>query len=177
MNLTENQKLFADEYLIDLNATRAYKAAFKSCKKDETANVNGSRALRIAKVDEYIQKRMKDREKRTEITQDSVLKELARVALANGSDYGKIVSQNGFKCVELFDTDTIDPDKKAAIAGIKQGANGIEIKLHDKVKALELLGRHLGMFTDNVKITGQMTLDVSNLSDEQLDLELKKLGL
>lgn len=45
--LTPKQKLFADEYLIDLNATRAYKAAYKSCKKDETANVNGSKLLRL----------------------------------------------------------------------------------------------------------------------------------
>lgn len=52
--LTPNQKIFADEYLIDLNATRAYKTAYKNIKKDETAAVNGSRLLRNAKVKKYI---------------------------------------------------------------------------------------------------------------------------
>lgn len=70
MSLTPNQKIFADEYLIDLNATRAYKHAYKNVKKDETAAVNGSRLLRNAKVKEYIEEKMRAREKRTEITQD-----------------------------------------------------------------------------------------------------------
>ena len=80
--LTPKQKLFADEYLIDLNATRAYKAAYKSCKKDETANVNGSKLLRNTKVAKYIEERMNERSRRTEITQDNVLKELATIAFA-----------------------------------------------------------------------------------------------
>ena len=48
--MTEKQKIFADEYLIDLNATRAYKVAYPAVKKDETAMANGSRMLRNAKV-------------------------------------------------------------------------------------------------------------------------------
>ena len=48
--MTEKQKIFADEYLIDLNATRAYRAAYPSVKKDETARANGSRMLTNAKV-------------------------------------------------------------------------------------------------------------------------------
>lgn len=86
MALTPKQKIFADEYLIDLNATRAYKVAYPSCKKDEAAAVNGSKLLRNTKVAEYIQERMKDRERRTEITQDWVLEELRRIASANGTD-------------------------------------------------------------------------------------------
>ncbi len=85
--LTPKQKLFADEYLIDLNATRAYKAAYKSCKKDETANVNGSKLLRNTKVAKYIEERMNERSRRTEITQDNVLKELATIAFAKVTDF------------------------------------------------------------------------------------------
>ena len=43
--MTDAQKRFCDEYLIDLNATRAYKVAYPNCKKDETARANGSRLL------------------------------------------------------------------------------------------------------------------------------------
>ena len=52
--VTEKQKVFADEYLIDLNATRAYKVAYPAVKKDEVAAVNGNRMLRNAKVSAYI---------------------------------------------------------------------------------------------------------------------------
>ena len=49
--------------------------------------------------------------------------------------------------VELVDTDRLSPDKRGAIAGIKEGKFGIEVRGYDKLKALELLGQHLGMFT------------------------------
>ena len=45
MALTPKQKIFADEYLIDLNATRAYKVAYPKVKKDEVAKAAGSRLL------------------------------------------------------------------------------------------------------------------------------------
>ena len=77
MALTAKQKIFADEYLIDLNATRAYKVAYPKVKKDETAKAAASRMLTNVNVASYVEKRMKDREKRNEITQDMVLKELA----------------------------------------------------------------------------------------------------
>ena len=77
--------------MIGLNATRAYKVAYPSCKKDEAAAVNGSKLLRNTKVAEYIQERMKDREKRTEITQDWVLEELRKIASANGTDFAHVV--------------------------------------------------------------------------------------
>ena len=50
-----------------------------------------------------------------------------------------------------------------AIAGIKRGKNGIELKLNDKEKALELLGRHLGMFKDRIEVSG--------LDDEKAKLD------
>jgi phage terminase small subunit len=61
--LTEKQRLFADEYLIDLNATRAYKKIYKNCKSDEAAAAASARLLRNVKVAEYIEQRMKDRER------------------------------------------------------------------------------------------------------------------
>ena len=157
--MTEKQKIFADEYLIDLNATRAYKVAYPSVKKDETAAQAGSRMLRNVKVAAYIQERMEERQKRTEITQDRVLEELAAIAFAKATDYAEIKGE----CVRIKDTDTLDEQQIRAIAGIKEGKFGIELKLNDKEKALELLGRHLGMFKDKVEVSG--------LEDEK-----KKLG-
>jgi len=148
--VTENQKIFADEYLIDFNATRAYKVAYPNIKKDETARANGSRMLTIANVRDYIEKRMVDRQKRTEITQDMVVEELASIAFSKATDYVQIVKGR----VVIKDTDVLSDAQVRAIAGIKEGANGIEIKMNDKEKALELLGRHLGMFKDKVEVSG-----------------------
>lgn len=146
--MTKKQKIFADEYLIDLNATRAYKVAYPSVKKDETARVNGSRLLTNANVAKYIAERMQERQKRTEVTQDRVVQELAAIAFSRTTDYVEIA--NG--CVIIKNTDNLNEEQIRAIAGIKEGANGIEIKLNDKEKALELLGRHLGMWNDKLDI-------------------------
>ena len=60
--MTEKQKIFADEYLIDLNATRAYRVAYTPVKKDETASANASRLLSNANVATYISERMQERQ-------------------------------------------------------------------------------------------------------------------
>ena len=144
--ITDKQRAFVDEYLIDLNATRAYKAIYKSCKKDETARVNGSRLLTNANVAAYLAQRQRDIQRRTEVTQDKVVQELAAIAFADIADYVQVKDHGGLPMVEIVPTEDIPADKRAAIASIKQGNNGIELKLHNKLDALDKLGRHLGMF-------------------------------
>lgn len=150
--MTKKQKIFADEYLIDLNATRAYKAAYPNIKKDETARANGSRLLTNANVAKYIKEQMEERQQRTEVTQDMVIRELKAIAFANATDYVKIKSNGVSATVQIKETDDLSEAQSRAIAGIKEGANGIEIKLNDKEKALELLGRHLGMWNDKLDL-------------------------
>lgn len=150
--MTEKQKIFADEYLIDLNATRAYREAYPNVKKDDTAAVNGSKLLRNTKVAKYIQERMQERQQRTEVTQDRVVQELAAIAFAKVTDYVTIKSNGPVAAVMVKSTDDLSDEQVRAIAGIKEGANGIEIKLNDKEKALELLGRHLGMWNDKLDV-------------------------
>ena len=118
--MTEKQKIFADEYLIDLNATRAYRVAYPSVKKDETARANGSRMLTNANVVKYISERMKERQQRTEVTQDMVIKELAAIAFARVTDYVEIRS-NGLSCstVIIKPTTDLSDQQVRAIAGIK----------------------------------------------------------
>ena len=157
--MTEAQKRFCDEYLIDLNATRAYKVAYKRCKKDETANVNGSKLLRNTKVKEYILQKQAEIQKRTEITQDRVLKELAKIAFG---DIRKLYTDNG----ALRNIVDLEDDIAGAISGVEtfeeyegRGAereyigDTKKVKMLDKTKALELLGKHLGMFKEtNINI-------------------------
>ena len=156
--MTDAQKRFCDEYLTDLNATRAYKVAYLRCKKDETANVNGSKLLRNAKVQEYISEKMKEREKRTEITQDMVIKELAKIAFL---DIRKLYTENG----QLKNIADMDSETAGAISSLEtleeyEGygddrekiGDTQKVKLLDKTKALELLGRHLGIFNDKIDV-------------------------
>lgn len=161
--LTEKQKRFADQYLIDLNATRAYLTAYKKV-KEETAAANGSRLLRNANVAEYIQKRMKDRERRTEITQDMVLRELAKLGFY---DARKLYGENG----DPLRLSELDDNTAACIVGLKvrevRDQDGEpagyekEYKLADKKGALELIGRHLGMFKDKTELSGDLGLKIT----------------
>ena len=159
--MTKKQKIFADEYLIDLNATRAYKVAYPRVKNDEVARANGSRLLTNANVAAYIEKRMKERQERTQITQDMVVRELAAIAFARVTDYVNV--KGGM--VKIEDTSSLTEYQVKALAGIKQGKNGIEVKLNDKLKAAELLGLHLGMFKDKVEVSGSLEAEKSKLDD------------
>ena len=150
--MTEKQKIFADEYLVDLKATRAYLVAYPSVKKEQTAAAAGARLLRNVKVASYIAERMEERQKRTEVTQDREVQELAAIAFAKATDYVTIKSNGPAAVVMIKSTEDLSDEQVRAIAGIKEGANGIEVKLNDKQKALELLGRHLGMWNDRLDI-------------------------
>lgn len=169
--MTKKQKIFADEYLIDLNATRAYRVAYPSVKRDETAAAAAARMLRNVKVQEYISERMQERQQRTEVTQDMVIKELAAIGFSKATDYVAIKGGTVF----IKDTDAMTEDQIRAIAGIKEGANGIEVKLNDKEKALELLGRHLGMWNDKLDINAP-ALDDSLKEMEDYFERLKASG-
>lgn len=168
--MTDAQKRFCDEYLIDLNATRAYKVAYPNCKKDETASAAGSRMLGNVKVQEYISKKQKQIEKRTEVTQDMVIKELSAIAFSKASDYAKLkkmkrnipifdeegtivdYKEEEYTGIEFTPTDELSEEQKKALSGIKQGKFGLEVNSCDKVRALELLGRHLGIFNDKLDL-------------------------
>lgn len=174
--MTNAQKRFCDEYLIDLNATRAYKVAYPKCKEDETANAASSRMLRNVKVQEYISEKQKEIEKRTEVTQDMVIKELAKIAFL---DIRKLYTENG----QLKNVADIDSDTAGAISsletleeyeGYRDDREKIgdtqKVKLLDKTKALELLGKHLGMFKEKVTIDGNVNTNnpFSGMSIEEL---------
>ena len=165
--LTRNQKIFCDEYLIDLNATRAYKVAYKNVKKDETAAAAGARLLRNVKVKNYIDEKMKEREKRTEITQDKVLKELAKIGFADLKDYLEYKTAKSVveydeagepivdytTIIDLIDSREVDTSPVQEVSISKDGT--FKFKLYDKQKALELIGKHLGMFVDKTEVTGK----------------------
>ncbi len=143
-NLTDKQKRLVDEYLVDLNKTQAAIRAGYSAK---TADRIAQNTLQKPLVQQYLQQRQRELAERTQVTKEKVIRELAMVAFANGTDFAKVKSASGRgEYVELVDTDDLPPEKRAAIAGIEETKFGIKVTACDKVRALELLGKYLGAF-------------------------------
>jgi phage terminase small subunit len=161
--MNERHKQFAREYLVDLNATRAYQAVYPNVTA-RTAEVNGSKLLSNTKVSAFITELVAERGKRTEVTADRVVLELAKIAFL---DTRKLFTPNGVKPADQW-TD----DESAAVAGFEAGPLGIKkVKLWNRVEALQLLGKHLGLFADKLHVTGSVQSsgpDLTKLTDEQL---------
>ena len=160
--LTEKQKRFVAEYLVDLNATQA---AIRAGYSPKTANRIGSQNLSKVDVQTEIEKRRATLRNKLEITQEKVIEELAAVAFANGADFAQ-VTKTGL--VRIIPTE----DKRKAIASIKEGANGTEIKTYDKVRALELLGKHLGVFDSNNGAAAEQENNIFEVIDQSTREEL-----
>ena len=138
--LTEKQKRFCEEYLIDLNATQA---AIRAGYSSKTASRIAIELLNKSHVSEYLNGLMKHRSQRTEITAERVLQELAAIAFSDRTELAKVSSMG---TVEFTPTDSLPDNAKKVIAGIEEGKYGTKITSYDKVKALELLGKHIGIF-------------------------------
>lgn len=169
--LTNQQERFCDEYLVDLNATQA---AIRAGYSEKNADKIGSQLLGNPRVAEQITILKAKRQKRVEITQDMVLRELALIAFSNASDYARVIekvamTENGtpmhdadgnpivYRTVEPVLTEALTEDQTRALAVIKRGRDGFEVRPYDKTKALELLGKHLGMFTDKVELDADLS--------------------
>ena len=146
--LTEKQQRFVDEYLIDLNATQAAIRAGYSVK---TANEQGSQNLAKFSIQQAIAEQMAERSKRTGINQDRVVLELAKIALVKMTDIvdsqGRIksdASPDDLACIESVKYKESESDTGSSVER--------EVKIASKLKALELLGKHLGMWNDKLDV-------------------------
>lgn len=164
MRLSPKQARFVDEYLVDLNATQA---AIRAGYAPTNADVVGPRLVGKSWIAEAIQAGIKQRSLRTNITQDRVLQELGRIAFF---DIRKIYRDDG----SLKAPSELDDESAAVLAGIDvvEMAGGMKIegdgamqhvpmytkkaKIPDKVAALALAMRHLGMLTEKVEHSGSV---------------------
>lgn len=163
--MTKKQQRFVEEYLIDLNATQAAIRAGYSVK---FANTNANKILQNTTLQAAIGRAMAERSKRTGVNQDRVVLELAKIAFVNMAD----ISDMGNATIKA----DASRDDLASICSVrvktfpcKSGELGIEreIRTYDKIKVLELLGKHLGMFSDKLKIEGSIPVVIcDDLGDE-----------
>lgn len=177
-SLSNNQKLFCQEYLkLGMNGTQAYLNVYKTCKKEETAMASASRLLRNVKVKEYIEELQSKVEEKAIASIEDIVKELTAIAFTDRTKISKIVTKEKqlekttlvYKAVDFPDTDTLDNETKKVIAGYKQTQSGLAVETYDKMKALELLGKYLGMFKDEAPtINNNIVNPYANLSEEEL---------
>ena len=139
--------LFAQEYIVDLNATRA---AIRAGYTERHAAVTASKLLRNTNVEYWIDEAQELKARSRNITVDRVLEEYRRIAFAQTTDMTTL--KGGY--VQIKDTDSLTTEQKSAISQIRQKKDGeLEVKFYDKLKALDSLAKYLGLFSD--KNTGQ----------------------
>lgn len=140
--LSPRQQRFVEEYLKDLNATQA---AIRAGYAPKTADVQGPRLLGNVGVAAAIAEGKRARSERTQISADRVLEEIAAVAFAHMGQYATWHDDK----VSLTDSSEVDPRAVSEVSQrMTRYGNNVGIKLHDKLGALEKLGRHLGMWGD-----------------------------
>lgn len=135
--MTEKQKLFADEYLIDCNATRAYKVAYPTVKKDEVARVNASRLLTNANVQKYINDRMQKIHNEKTADAQEVVEYLTSVL--RGQSTSSVLARDEIGAERVIEK---PPDEK------------------ERLKAAELLGKRYGLYTDKVDLDADAELHI-----------------
>lgn len=134
--MTDKQKRFCDEYLIDCNGTRAYKAAYPSVKKDNTAAASAAALLRNPKVQKHI------------------------AAAAE-----KLHNEKTADAQEVLEylTSVLRGGKEQVLRGVGQGEQVIDtmqVGAKDRLKAAELLAKRYGLFTDNVNVSGEGVVQI-----------------
>lgn len=140
--MTEKQKRFCDEYLIDLNGTRAYKAAYPKVKNDEVAHSCATKLLRNASVRAYIDEQLEALHNAKTADAAEVMEYLTAVLRGESEASVVVVESVGDGCSEAR-TITKPPDER------------------ERLKAAELLGKRFGLFTEKINVDGNIPVVIT----------------
>lgn len=189
--LTIKQEKFVQGLFAGLSQREAYKESFDCLKmKDKSIDENACKLASSTKVASRIEELRNELKDRNMITVEEILAEYKKIGMSDIKDYLEYRTEK----IQIDTTDDGEPiyayrqvvDAKPSqevdgslISEVSIGKDGtFKFKLHDKLNALEKMGKHLGMFIDRVDQTStniNLNKDVSNLSDDELDAELIKL--
>ena len=161
--LSDKMELFCQEYIIDFNATQA---AIRAKYKEDNAYAIGAENLRKPQIKKRISELINDflgTEKDT--LRMKVIQELAIIAFSDVTQDINVVSETVIRDDKEYEIqrveiqDTKNSNQSAAIAGIKKTDKGIEVKYHDKTKALELLGKFGALWTEKIEHSGSISIN------------------
>lgn len=182
-DLTSKQIRFCQEYIVDMNATQA---AIRAGYSEKSAMEQGYQLLQKTPVRQKVDELKVAQQKRIEISADTILRELLRLATV---DVTQAFDERGW----LKDLKDIPEDVRRAISGLEiqelfQGEGedrhiiGVvrKLRFYDKIKPLELLGKHIKLFADRIEHSGPdgkpiETINKNQISDEELDAKIKAL--
>lgn len=159
--ITDKQRVFADTYVKCLNATEAYVKAYGT-KDRRIAARKGSLMRKKPEIKEYIQKRIDTISKRAEIDTEKVMTLLAAIAFTSPADFARIDTTDGKQKLLWHDIDKMDEEVKKAIAVIKNTPSGIVIETLDRMKAIDMLMKYIGIKNDGtggVMIEGEEKIE------------------
>lgn len=199
--LTDKQRLFCIYYIEDYNKTRAYQRAYECSYR--VANINGPRLLVNASIKKEIQRLTKECLEEQEIEAKLLNKRLfemyMKIAFADIGDYLKFgqeeekvwnLSEDGsfkpvidpetgeqrvrkYNFVNLNESEEVDT---TIISEVSEGKDGVKIKLHDKMKALEWLDKHYGEGTEEQKLKiSKLKGEVNKLNNGEKDKPIEIL--
>ena len=165
IRLTPKQERFCAEYIIDLNATQA---AIRAGYSKKTARQIGAQNLSKLNIQQRIAEKQKKAFAKAEIEAVDVLRELRALGFSNITNYLSF----GPDGVTLFDSDNLTEEQGAAIKEVseyvsRRGTKKIKFKLHGKVHSLELLGKHLKLFTDVMEAHLTLPQALKKLHEQQ----------
>jgi phage terminase small subunit len=182
----QKRAVFVREYLVDRNGTRAAIAAGYARR---SASVTSCRLLRNAKVQAEVSELTEQRLQRLEISADTVLQELAKIAFANIKDFFSVQDDGSI----TLDLSQVTPVQAAGLADLRLDEYTSEkgcirrtrVKLGPKTRALELLGKHLKLWTDQSQLAHGLDLAeeikkarervLRGMSDAELNEKIREL--
>lgn len=151
--LTIKQKAFVDDYIITMNATESYLKFYKNVKNRETARANSSRLLNTPEVKEYIENRMKILDEELIADQREILRSLTRQARREEVDY------------QISYIEKASYDENGNFLGMERKPEIVKLPTQnrDAIKALELLGKRYGIWTDRVEMQTENVVIIDDI--------------
>ena len=175
--LSAKRQRFVDEYCIDFNGKQA---AIRAGYSVRSANEQAARLLTNDNVKKALEEKKLEIAKESKLKTSDVIDELRKIAF---SDITQVISFNNSKA-KIKSSRKLSEDAKKTIASVSQTQTGLTVKLHDKVKALELLGKYFNIFTDRVEVEGcglglilNMNAPVQNKSKDSECVEVDKVSI
>lgn len=159
--LTDKHKRFADEYLIDLNGAQA---AIRSGYSQKTARSIAAELLTKPDVQRYLAEKQEKLQRKTDVTQERVVNELAKIAFADITDYLEYHGRLGIPVVDVKDSSDVDGSPIQEVSLSKDGT--FKFRLYSKLDALDKLFRHLGLYNgDSTVIADTLNENLESLKD------------
>jgi len=162
-NITQKQKAFCEQYLVDLNGKQA---AIRAGYSPRTAEVKASSLLRCVKVQECFSQLQAEARKKTDITREEVLLELAAILRAKITDY---LTFDGNK-IAFKDLSTLTETQLKAIESLKIKNGDIELKLHGKNWTIDRISQILGFNSPQ-----SLNLNLEQLDEQAIDMIINKI--